>query len=102
MESVLQDLRFTVRQLLKNKSFTLTAILSLALGIGAGAFGRRQRVWSSGGIAESKDPVEKAQFEGAVVANAVEAVVGHGVTGNHGLDVGGVANGECVLRGAAI
>jgi predicted permease len=35
MESVLQDLRFTVRQLLKNRSFTLTAILSLALGIGA-------------------------------------------------------------------
>ena len=35
MESVLQDLRFTVRQLLKSKSFTLTAILSLALGIGA-------------------------------------------------------------------
>ena len=35
MESLLQDLRFTTRQLLKNKSFTLTAILSLALGIGA-------------------------------------------------------------------
>jgi predicted permease len=35
MESVLNDLRFTIRQLLKNKSFTLTAILSLALGIGA-------------------------------------------------------------------
>src|SRR5271165_3076081 len=35
MESILQDLRFTARQLLKNKSFTLTAILSLALGIGA-------------------------------------------------------------------
>jgi len=35
MESVVQDLRFTVRQLMKNKSFTLTAILSLALGIGA-------------------------------------------------------------------
>ncbi len=35
METVLQDLRFTARQLLKNKSFTLTAILSLALGIGA-------------------------------------------------------------------
>jgi predicted permease len=31
----MQDLRFTARQLLKNKSFTLTAILSLALGIGA-------------------------------------------------------------------
>jgi len=35
METVMQDLRFTARQLLKNKSFTLTAILSLALGIGA-------------------------------------------------------------------
>jgi predicted permease len=35
MESVRQDLRFTIRQLLKNRSFTLTAILSLALGIGA-------------------------------------------------------------------
>src|SRR5271169_4604594 len=35
MKSVAQDIRFTVRQLLKNKSFTLTAILSLALGIGA-------------------------------------------------------------------
>ena len=31
MESVLQDLRFTGRQLLKNKGFTLTAVLSLAL-----------------------------------------------------------------------
>jgi predicted permease len=35
MESIKQDIRFSVRQLLKNKSFTLTAILSLALGIGA-------------------------------------------------------------------
>ena len=35
MESVLQDLRFTARQLLRNKGFTLTAVLSLALGIGA-------------------------------------------------------------------
>ena len=35
MGSVLQDLRFTARQLLRNKGFTLTAVLSLALGIGA-------------------------------------------------------------------
>lgn len=35
MKTVMQDIRFSVRQLLKNKSFALTAILSLALGIGA-------------------------------------------------------------------
>ena len=35
MESIRQDIRFSVRQLMKNKSFTLTALLSLALGIGA-------------------------------------------------------------------
>ncbi len=35
MESVLRDVRFSVRQLVKNKGFALTAILSLALGIGA-------------------------------------------------------------------
>jgi predicted permease len=35
MESIRQDVRFSIRQLLKNKSFTLTALLSLALGIGA-------------------------------------------------------------------
>jgi predicted permease len=35
MQSVIQDLRFTLRQLRKEKTFALTAILSLALGIGA-------------------------------------------------------------------
>jgi predicted permease len=34
-DEVFQDLRFGVRMLLKNKSFTTVAILSLALGIGA-------------------------------------------------------------------
>src|SRR6185437_4382105 len=35
LESVVQDLRFTLRQLRKNPAFTLTAITMVALGIGA-------------------------------------------------------------------
>jgi hypothetical protein len=35
MQVVLQDLRFDFRQIIRNPGFSLTAVLSLTLGIGA-------------------------------------------------------------------
>jgi hypothetical protein len=35
MQSLLQDLRFAARRLVKDRWFTLAAIVALALGIGA-------------------------------------------------------------------
>lgn len=35
MQVVLQDLRFAFRQIVRNPGFSLTAVLSLTLGIGA-------------------------------------------------------------------
>src|SRR5216684_4249336 len=66
--------------------------------IGSGASGRRERVWSSAGVAQGEDPVEKAQFEGAVMADTVTTEVRHRITGNHRPYIRSVADGEGMLR----
>ena len=52
--------------------------------------------------AEVEDPVQPAQLEGAVVPDAVPAVVRHGVHRNHGLEIRWVREGQRVLRAAGV
>src|SRR5260370_10715864 len=70
--------------------------------IGCSALRSRKRIWSSGRIAKSEDPVEEAQFEGSVMANAVASAVRHRASWNHGLAVTGVGDGHRVLRRSGV
>ena len=70
--------------------------------IGCRPRGRRERIGRSGGIAEREHPVKPSQFKGAVVADAVQTEVGHGVARDHCHDKRCSGNREGVLGPALV
>src|SRR5271165_214971 len=66
--------------------------------IGSGAVGRHERVWSSAGVAQSENPIEKAQLEGTVMADTITTEVRHRIAGHHRLHIRSIADGKGMLR----
>ncbi len=54
------------------------------------------------GVPQRENPVEPAQLERAVVADAVAPRIGHGVDGHHGGEVRRVGDGHGVLRAPGV
>jgi predicted permease len=87
IESLLQDIRFGVRMLIRNPGFTIVAVIILALGIGANA-----AIFSGvNGLLLQKVPVDKpdqlVRFRSIGKNDAVTGIGDYGYAEENGVDV---------------